>query len=273
MPHDTYICREDARAPHADPDRLFGLTTPAKLRALPKAVTLATLAFVGAEDQAEYVVFQEHHRGAVRRSYAVDLVDLAGALSANLPLSSGVLPGDEAGPNVLFWATANGWEKVGVWVGPRVWRLTLLDGPGATRRLRLPFPGLLFVVDWHTLDAEADAHKALHRKLDVAPYVFAAPRRPTSSKEPLFRAPAYNVFASGRVCTGSHVFPRDPLRVPGEFFASHFRATGDTCTQRSKRHPEDIGHLWRELHGQDAYPLDDLVPQLHLADAFNLAGH
>ena len=201
----------------------------------------------------------------------MDLVDLAGALSANLPLASGVLPGDPEGPNVLFWAASNGWEKVGVWAGPRVWTLSLLDGPGKPRKLKLPFPGFLFVVDWHTLDAEADPDRAMKRQLDVAPYVFAAPRRPTSTRDPLYRTPTYNVFDSGRVCVGSHVFPRDPLRVPAEFFASHFRATADTRTRRSQKHPDDVGALWTELAGTEVFPVDDLVKQLTVADAFNLA--
>jgi PRTRC genetic system protein A len=72
---------------------------------------------------------------------------------------------------------------------------------------------------------------------------------------PLYHCPTYNVFASGRVCTGSHAFPADPGRVPAEFFRSYFSATGDTGGGRSRRYPDDIGRLWAELRGKATYPL------------------
>jgi hypothetical protein len=59
--------------------------------------------------------------------------------------------------------------------------------------------------------------------------------------------------------------------VPEEFFRSHFSATADTAGGKSRRHPEDVGAPWAELDGRDAYPLDDLVPALRVADAFRVA--
>ena len=56
-----------------------------------------------------------------------------------------------------------------------------------------------------------------------------------------------NVFADARVCTGTHQFPADPARVPEAFFQSFFSVTGDTAGGKSRRHPTDIGPLWREL--------------------------
>ena len=79
-----------------------------------------------------------------------------------------------------------------------------------------------------------------------------------------------NVFPSCRICTGSHAFPSDPSRVPEEFFRSYFSATGDTARGKSRRHPDDIGALWAELSGRGAYPLDDLVPALRVADTLAL---
>jgi hypothetical protein len=124
-----------------------------------------------------------------------------------------------------------------------------VDAP--PRRLRLPMPGLVFVC----LPARQ------------APYVFAAPARPQTLDDQLYRCPTYNVFTSGRVCPGSHAFPADPARVPEAFFESCFSATADTTRDRSRRYPDDIGRLWAELHGQHTYPLDDLVPQLRVAEA------
>src|SRR5918911_638969 len=111
-------------------------------------------------------------------------------------LASGILPGDEAGPNTLFWARSNGATRLGIWVGPRLWRLTLRspEPGGKDRRLRLPFPGLLFI-------ARPDASGA---------YVFAAPRRPRTLDDPLHHCPAPNVFANGKICPGDHAFARDP---------------------------------------------------------------
>jgi hypothetical protein len=77
-------------------------------------------------------------------------------------------------------------------------------------------------------------------------------------------------FDSGRVCTGTHRSPADPAQVPEAFFESHFNVTADTRRGKSRRHPDDIGKLWVELDGRTAYPLDDLVEQLTVADALRL---
>src|SRR5947209_1127089 len=77
----------------------------------------------------------------------LDIAEVARALSAGVSLASGILPGDETGTNTLFWARASGSTRLGIWVGARVWRLALRspEPGGRDRRLRLPFPGLLFV--------------------------------------------------------------------------------------------------------------------------------
>jgi hypothetical protein len=103
-----------------------------------------------------------------------------------------------------------------------------------------------------------------------APYVFAAKERPRSPDDPLYHAPAYNVFASGRVCPGTYAFPADPAKVPEEFFHSYFSATGDTARGKSQRYPDDVGQLWNTVNGQAAYPLDDLIPHLRVPDALRI---
>jgi hypothetical protein len=102
-----------------------------------------------------------------------------------------------------------------------------------------------------------------------APYVFAAAARPRSLDEQLYHCPLFNIFRNGRVCPGTHVFPRDPARIPEDFFRSYFSPTGDS-RGRSRGHPDDLLALWNELHGQAAFPLDDLVPALRVADAFRI---
>lgn len=77
-------------------------------------------------------------------------------------------------------------------------------------------------------------------------------------------------FNSGRVCTGSHVFPSDPAKVPTAFFESHFSPAPDTARGKSRTHPDDVGALWRELHRKAVFPIDDLVPRGIVADAMRI---
>jgi hypothetical protein len=187
----------------------------------------------------------------------VDIAEVARALSAGVSLLSGVLPGDDAGPNALFWSRSSGSSRLGIWVGPHMWRLVLRSSEpgGKDRRLRLPFPGLLFV-------CRPDASSG---------YVFAAPKRPRTLDAQLFHCPTPNVFPNGRICPGDHAFARDPLKLPNEFFLSRFRNTGDTRGGKSKRHPDDVTRLWDQLAGQDTFPVEDLVEILSLQQACDLA--
>jgi hypothetical protein len=194
-------------------------------------------------------VLHDYADGAVGTRF-VSARDVAHALAGQLSLTSGLLP-----PDALWWARTAGGERVALWREPRVWMVrlrTAYDAP--VRRLKLPMPGLVFVC----LPARQP------------PYVFAARARPRSPDDQLFHAPAFNVFASGAVCPGSHVFPANPSKVPDEFFASHFSVTADTARGKSKRHPDDVGALWNELAGATAYPFEDLVPQLRVADAMRI---
>ena len=197
----------------------------------------------------ETVVLHDYADG-VARVRVVSALDVAHALARELDLDSGLLP-----PEALWWAKTAGGTRVAVWREPRVWTVRLRERYDAPpRRLRLPMPGLVFVC----LPARQ------------APYVFAAARRPRAPDDQLYRCPTYNVFASGRVCIGSHAFPADAGTVPEEFFRSYFSATGDTGRGKSRRFPEDIGELWAQLHRRPTFPLDDLVPQLTVADALRI---
>lgn len=184
------------------------------------------------------------------RTKLVSALDVAHALAGELDLASGLLP-----PDALWWAKTASGVRIALWREPRVWTVRLRERYDAQpRRLRLPMPGLVFI-------------SSPGRQ---APYVFAARARPRSVEDQLYHCPAYNVFPTGRVCPGSHLFPADPAQIPEDFFRSHFSATGDTARGKSQRRPDDIGQLWAELRGAPAYPLDDLVPQLRVADALRL---
>lgn len=193
---------------------------------------------------------RSHTDGVTSRVRLVSALDIAHALARELNLTTGVLP-----PDAVWWANTASGTRIAIWRAPKVWDVTLREGyDGPPRRLRLPMPGLVFVC----LPAAQ------------SPYVFAAKARPATASDQLFRCPTFNVFESARVCAGSHKFPADPARIPEAFFESHFSMTGDTMRGKSRRHPDNIGTLWTELHGQEQYPLGDLVPQLTVADALRV---
>ena len=175
------------------------------------------------------------------RTVSADAV--AHAVTRHLGFSSGLLPQD-----ALWWQQGETGQVVALWRPPRVWAVALQrEAFKPPARLRLPMPGLVFVCS-----------------TGRAPWVYAARERPTDPEEQLYRAPAFNVFADGRACPGTHRFPEEVDAIPESFFQSYFSGTGDT-RNRSRKHPDDA--LWEELDGKSAYPLDDLVPQCTVAHA------
>jgi Prokaryotic E2 family D len=197
----------------------------------------------------ESVALHDFDRGVVRTKL-VSALDVAHALARELDLDTGLLP-----PDALWWAKTASGIRVTVWREPRVWTVRLRERYDAKpRRVLLPMPGVVFIC----LPGRQ------------APYAFAARERPHAMDDQLYHCPTYNVFTSGRVCTGSHPFPADPAKVPEAFFESYFSVTADTGRGKSQRHPEDIGELWAELKGKPIYPLDDLVPHMPVADAMRI---
>ena len=197
----------------------------------------------------ESVVLHDY-AGGVIRTRLVSALDVAHALARELDLSTGILP-----PDTLWWSRTSTGVRVAVWREPRIWTVRLRERYDAKpRRLRLPMPGLVFVA----------------MPARQAPYVFAVTGRPRSPDEQLFHCPAYNVFDSGRVCPGTHTFPSDPSKVPEALFESFFSVTADTARNKSRRHPDDIGLVWADLHGAETYPIEDLVPQCRVSDAFRI---
>ena len=113
--------------------------------------------------------------------------EIANVFIRHLGFSSGLLP-----DNALWWNQGETGQMVALWRPPQVWAVALQRGafqPPA--RLRLPMPRLVFVCS-----------------PGRAPWVYAALERPSHAGQQLYRAPAFNVFRDGRVCPGSHRFPR-----------------------------------------------------------------
>lgn len=196
----------------------------------------------------ESVVLRDFAREGVTGVRLVSALDIAHALARELDLTSGLLP-----PDALWWARTGGGERLAVWRPLATWTVRLRERFGERpRRFRLPMPGLVFVCPAGS----------------QAPWAFATPERPRKSADQLFRCPTMNVFPDGRVCTGTHAFPADPARVPEAFFESYFSRAEPGG--KSRRHPDDVGRLWEEIDGQDAFPLDDLVAQCTVADAMQI---
>ena len=113
--------------------------------------------------------------------------EIANVFTQHLGFSSGLLPQD-----ALWWNQGETGQVVALWRPPQVWPVALQrEAFKPPARLRLPMPGLVFVC--------SPAR---------APWVFAALERPTDAEQQLYRMPAFNVFSDGRVCPGSHKFPR-----------------------------------------------------------------
>ena len=171
--------------------------------------------------------------------------EIANVFIRHLGFTSGLLP-----ENALWWNQGETGQVVALWRPPQVWPVALQrEAFQSPARLRLPMPGLVFVCS-----------------PGRAPWVYAAPERPTDPEQQLYRAPAFNVFRDGRVCPGSHRFPEEVGRIPESFFQSFFPLTGDS-QGRSKQHPDNLQALWEELDGKVEYPTEDLVPQCTVGHA------
>jgi PRTRC genetic system protein B len=196
----------------------------------------------------ESVILHEYASG-VTSSRLVSALDVAHALARELDLSTGLLPAE-----ALWYTKTSAGSRLAIWRPAQVWTMRLREQYGhRPRRFRLPMPGLVFVC----------------LATGQAPYVFAAASRPRSLDDRLYHCPTFNVFRDGRVCPGTHLFPRDASRIPEDFFRSHFSPTGDS-RGRSHRHPENLLALWTELDGAREFPLDDLVPAISIADALRV---
>lgn len=129
--------------------------------------------------------------------------------------------------------------------------------PIGNRAGTTPHPGLVFAVDeegWSVFAVKGD-------------------KRPTP-ESPLFQAPYFNVYGSGRICTGNVELPSltttDAIAAYEEaFFGSNFTHPNIPAKGKLTRHADGPYTLWRELlDGKHrTFPAKCLVP-LH-----QTAGH
>lgn len=191
----------------------------------------------------DFAVLSKFFAGEVSEKYVVDPAEVAGAL-AGLDLGSGLLP-----EGCLFWSKKGGWDRLGLYIPPRAWLVTVRDEPqahssGSGQAWRIPLPGLVFT-----------GHEYNYS-------LWAVTERPASRQAAFYLAPCPNVSGEG-VCRGSAPFPRAGTTTLWQavdvFFSSKFNR--DLSNGKSKAYPACILDQWRVLHqaGAETYPLEDLV--------------
>jgi hypothetical protein len=163
--------------------------------------------------------------------------DLVKTLAQELPFSSGLLP-----ENVLWWTHGKEGAVTAIWVEPGIRRLALrLDFKNPPKKYDVPLPGLIFLC-----------------RPARPPSVYAAFSRPKGLKDKVYKAPLANVYNNGTSCPGTTVYPQNVGGIPDSFFKSFFTRAAD-LDNRSKKYPDDITQIWKDLDGKKQYPLTDLI--------------
>ena len=234
----------EAKAAEALPERDGQLqwAVPASLQVPPDPLRLRV-------DFHNQAVRMTSFEGRVTSVKMVSAMDIAHALSRELNLSSGLLP-----EKALWWTNTADGAVVAMYREPQVTKVALqVDLQKPAERYTIPMPGLIFIC----------------RPGGTPPYVYAVKKRPTKPQDKVFKAPCFNIFADGRVCPGTHKFPKEPAGVPDSFFESFFSPTGDTY-ERSKARPQNLRLHWEKLDGKDTYPNADLVEHSRVEDLLSM---
>jgi hypothetical protein len=190
----------------------------------------------------------------------VSAYDVAHAMANELSFGSGILP-----ENTLWWSNDKNGPVVALWIEAGVRRLALqTEAMGPPERYDVPLPGLIFLC-----------------RPGQPPYVYAASKRPAAPKDRVYKAPLANIYNDGRTCPGNHQYPSNVADIPDSFFHSFF-SPGANLDGRSKKYPQNITSLWKELDiktykhknikaekhkdRKTEYPLEDLVYHGTVAD-------
>lgn len=163
--------------------------------------------------------------------------DIALAVLSEVPLNSGILPS-----YALWWKQGRNGVEVALWRPAMVWQVALQAEPfKPALRFKLPMPGLIFICS-----------------PSKPPAIYAAKKRPKSTGDIIYHAPLFNVYRDGSTCPGSHKYPKDINQIPEDFFTSFFTLAASP-SGRSKKYPNNLDALWKELDDKKRYPLGDLV--------------
>ncbi len=173
--------------------------------------------------------------------------DLAHAVASELSFTSGLLP-----MNTLWWTNTRSGPRIAIWVEPGVRRLALVKEYGKPpQRFNIPLPGLIFLCSQ-----------------GKPPGVWAALRRPKGPKDKIYHAPLPNIYFDGLSCPGSNKYPDLIEDIPDSFFQSFFTHAVNSG-DRSKKYPNDVTGLWKELDKEkkETFPVSDLVyGHIHVSD-------
>ena len=179
--------------------------------------------------------------GKAAASYPVSLPDVAAALS-EVSLNSGVLP-----PRTVFWQRLSGLPRIGIYVPPRRWQVTVRTGRGEPENMVVPMPPLLWV-----------GHGKRYQ-------LYALRKHPRPGDDPvLCAAPTPNIYPGKQgICAGSVHFPicsaaaiEPALQM---FFASEFNT--HLSQNKCRSYPNSVLDLWREMHEhkRQRFPMSELV--------------
>jgi len=176
--------------------------------------------------------------GDITETRIVSGLDVANALTQDMVINTGLLPA-----NTLWWRSTAAGPYYALYIPPEIHLIAIqeeLDKPAL--RLKIPLPGLIFLCS-----------------SGKVPWVYAVKSRPTKETDKVYKAPLTNVHQNGKTCGGSHKYPETVKDIPDSFFISFFTNT-DNLVGRSKKHPNGILAMWKELDKKKAkkYPLDDL---------------
>ncbi len=168
----------------------------------------------------------------------VSALDVAMALAGEMHFSSGLLP-----ENTLWWQNTRAGGLWALYEPPKVRKVAVtLDLDRPLERLTIPMPPFIFLCS-----------------PGKPPWVFGVRKKPTKEDDVIYKAPALNVFESGRVCSGTNTFPTRVQDIVENFFVSFFTREGVMIKDRSQKFPNDILELWRHINGKREFPLDDMV--------------
>ena len=184
----------------------------------------------------DMIMATHYEAGRPGATFAVDPADLGRALS-DMTTSSGLLP-----PNCLFWQRKGGNDRLGIYVEPGLWAVSI---QADRETWHVPLPGFIFIGEGKNYS------------------MYAVKLPPTTPETKLYNFPAPNVGGLGVTCQGNAPFPQasgptiwDAAHV---FFQSEFNK--HLINSKSKTHPGNILDVWAELNEAEAqcYPVADLV--------------
>lgn len=174
----------------------------------------------------------------------VDAMDVAHALASDLSFGSGLLPDD-----TIWWQNTRGGPVFAIYVEPKIRTLALqVSMKKPPKRFTIPLPGFIFLCS-----------------PGQPPSVFAVKKKPTKESDTVFKAPLANIFNDGRSCPGSNKYPARVADIVQSFFISFFSQTAD-LRNRSKKFPDNVLALWKDLDGKKKFPFDDLVKHGTVSD-------